>query len=144
MDALFLAKCLVCLYFAVLFLQSGIDKFVDWNGNVHYLDHHFGGSALHPFVLPMLAVITFMELATGVLCLGSVFSIAAGGADSIPILAMTLACLTLTMLFAGQRIVKDYPGAATITAYFGVALVGLLLQWPLLPNLPSWLKPLAQ
>jgi hypothetical protein len=36
--------------------------------------------------------------------------------------------LALTMLFAGQRIAKDYEGAATLATYFGAALLSLLLM----------------
>ncbi len=139
-----IARCMVCLFFSVLFLQSGFDKFVDWTGNLHYLDEHFEKSVLHKFVMPLLMMLTLMEIGTGVLCFGSVASILTKGQEIIPIIAMSMVCLTLTSLFAGQRLSKDYPGAATVTTYFGVALLGLVLMWPLLPELPKLLETATQ
>ena len=144
MDVILLARCFVCLFFAVLFLQSGLDKVVDWTGNLSFLDGHFDKSFLGRLVLPLLAGITLMELGTGVLCLGSVASLLTHGGENVPIAALSMACLTLIMLFSGQRIVKDYPGAATITTYFGVAIVGLILMWPALPQLATELQKAAQ
>jgi hypothetical protein len=43
------------------------------------------------------------------------------------VIGLSLACLALVSLFAGQRISKDYVGAAVLATYFGVALIGLFL-----------------
>jgi hypothetical protein len=43
------------------------------------------------------------------------------------IVGLGLVCLALCSLFAGQRIAKDYTGAATLATYFGVALLGLVV-----------------
>ncbi|MBY0457163.1 MAG: hypothetical protein K2V38_07490, partial [Gemmataceae bacterium] len=44
----------------------------------------------------------------------------------VPALGLGLSCLALTMLFFGQRIAKDYAGAAVLAAYFAVGLLGLV------------------
>jgi uncharacterized membrane protein YphA (DoxX/SURF4 family) len=53
------------LLVAILFIQSGVDKVVDWKGNFEFLKGHFAKSVLAPMVLPMLATITVLELVTG-------------------------------------------------------------------------------
>jgi hypothetical protein len=57
----------------------------------------------------------------------SVFFILLDRPPVLPMLAMSIVCLNLVLLFAGQRIAKDYPGAATLAAYFIVAVFGLWL-----------------
>lgn len=117
---------LVCVFFAILFLQSGVDKLTDWKGNLDWLTGHFAKSPLKSVVPLLLATLTLAELVTGVL---SGYGAVRGfpGDRSWPSVAMVAACATLTMLFFGQRVAKDYPGAATIATYFGVALFGLYL-----------------
>ncbi len=55
------------LLVAILFIQSGLDKVFDWRGNLDWLTGHFSKTFLSRTVLPMLATITVMELATGFL-----------------------------------------------------------------------------
>jgi putative oxidoreductase len=44
------------------------------------------------------------------------------------VIGLGLSGLALVMLFFGQRVAKDYPGAAVLASYFGVALIGLWLH----------------
>ena len=37
-------EILILLFLIVTFLQSGIDKIVDWKGNVEFIKHHFKNS----------------------------------------------------------------------------------------------------
>lgn len=117
---------LVCVFFAILFLQSGVDKVTDWKGNLDWLTGHFSKSPLKSLVPVLLGVLTLAELGTGIL---SAYGALKGfpGDRAWPSIAMIASCSTLLMLFFGQRVAKDYPGAATIAGYFGVALLGLYL-----------------
>lgn len=128
--ALLLARTAVCGFFAVLFLQSGLDKVVDWKGNLEWLTSHFSQAFFSKATPLLLATLTGMELLT---CLASAFAIVVlwtSGPLSMPMAAMGIACLTLIMLFTGQRFAKDYAGAATIATYFAVGLLGLALMNP--------------
>jgi hypothetical protein len=128
MDALLLSRTAVCAFFTILFLQSGLDKVVDWKGNIEWLTEHFSKSFFGKATPILLGVMTLMELFT---CLASAFAIVVlwtQGPQAAPMLAMSLACASLLMLFAGQRFAKDYAGAATLTSYFAVALLGLALM----------------
>lgn len=120
----FLVKALGCAFFAILFLQSGIDKVLDYKGNLAYFQDHFSKSPLKSSVSLMMPMITLLELASGVACVVSIFLL-----NSHPILAVRgveLCCVSLLCLFFGQRVAKDYAGAATLAIYFGVALVTLM------------------
>jgi uncharacterized membrane protein YphA (DoxX/SURF4 family) len=126
-DGAFLAKCFVCAFFGVLFLQSGIDKVTDRNGNLEWLTPHFANSPFKNMVPGLLTLITLLEILTGVAAAVAVVMLLVDRATLVPVVAMALACVSLVCLFAGQRLAKDYAGAATIAAYFAVALIGLLV-----------------
>jgi hypothetical protein len=128
MDALLLARTAVCAFFTILFLQSGLDKVVDWKGNLEWLTGHFSKSFFSKATPLLLGVMTFMELAT---CVASAFAIVTlwtAGPPEAPMIALCLVCASLLMLFTGQRFAKDYAGAATLATYFTVALLGLALM----------------
>lgn len=122
-----IALLLACAFFAVLFLQSGLDKVFDRSGNLAWLEPHFAKSPLRGQVPLMLSLLTILEIGSGVVCAVSVASVLAGGPSWMPVVGIGLAALSLLCLFAGQRIAKDYAGAAVLAAYFAVALLGLIL-----------------
>jgi uncharacterized membrane protein YphA (DoxX/SURF4 family) len=114
------------LFFAVLFFQSGIDKVTDWSGNLSWLTGHFEKTPLKGVVPLMLGIVTLVELMAGVASLLGLVYIVDPRFGILPTIGLGLSCLALTMLFFGQRMAKDYAGAAVLAAYFGVALAGLL------------------
>lgn len=118
----------VCAFFAACFIQSGLDKVFDWKGNLDWLTGHFSKTVFRSMVPMMLATVTFLEIVGGFTCLVAVFFIVLQRPPVVPLLAMCLVCLNLLLLFAGQRIAKDYVGAATLAGYFMVALFGLYLM----------------
>lgn len=125
MDPILIAQVLVCAFFAACFLQSGFDKIVDWKGNLEWLTGHFSKTALKGLVPLMLGAITLLEVCAGACCAIGAIALLTGGSDTFAVAGIGLAALALTLLFTGQRIAKDYPGAASLATYFGVALVGL-------------------
>lgn len=128
MNALLVARCLACAFFGVLFLQSGFDKLFDWKGNLGWLTGHFEKSPLKNMVPLMLGTMTLVEISAGLCSVGGLIVLLVNGPAWVPILGIGLSGLALTMLFAGQRIAKDYEGAATLATYFGAALLSLLLM----------------
>ena len=61
------------IFFAILFLQSGIDKAVDWKGNFEFHTKQFENSPLKKFTLPMLVTITIMEISCGCMSVLGIF-----------------------------------------------------------------------
>ncbi|MEQ1933307.1 MAG: DoxX family protein [Fimbriimonadaceae bacterium] len=124
MDYALFLKALICLFFAVLFLQSGLDKVTDRKGNLEWLTGHFANSPLRGLVPILLFKITLLEIVSGLLCLIGIWAVAFKGPAWIAPTGLLLCCLSLCALFAGQRIAKDYAGAASLAGYFAVAVVG--------------------
>lgn len=58
-------QALVSLFLAILFLQSGTDKVMDWRGNLGYLQPHFAKSPLASVVPAILLIITILEVSAG-------------------------------------------------------------------------------
>jgi hypothetical protein len=114
------------LLVAILFIQSGLDKVFDWKGNLEFITGHFSKTFLAPTVPMMLATITVMELATGFLSAAGIIYFLATGSLAVIFWASAVGAASLAALFFGQRIAKDYPGAAVIVPYF---LLLLLLMY---------------
>ncbi len=114
---------LVC----ILFVQSGLDKVFDWKGNLEWLTGHFSKTFLRGTVPPMLAAITVMELATGFLSgIGIVYFLVAGSVSLI-FYASILGAASIAALFFGQRVAKDYAGAAVLIPYFILLIILMYL-----------------
>lgn len=116
------------LFVAILFIQSGLDKIFDYKGNFEWLTGHFSKSPLAKSVPLMLPVLTAMEAATGILTAVGLIYFIASGTVTIIFYASVLGAGTLTALFFGQRVAKDYPGAAILVPYFLLLLVMMYLS----------------
>ena len=120
----------VSAFLAILFLQSGIDKVVDRRGNLEWLKGHFAKSPLAGIVPALLTVITIIETAAGALsalgCVVIIFS-----RDSmVAFYGAVVSAIAIIALFFGQRMAKDYAGAAVLVPYFLLALSAIYLLAP--------------
>ena len=123
----FILQLLVSAFLAVLFLQSGLDKVIDRKGNRAYLDEHFARSPLAGTVGPMFFVVTILEIAAGVLSgVGFLFLLFARD-STVAYWGALVAAANLVALFFGQRVSKDYAGAAALVPYFLLALISIYL-----------------
>ena len=120
-------QILVSAFLAILFLQSGIDKVVDRRGNLEFLKGHFAKSPLAGIVPLLVTVITVLEIATGALsALGCVLIILMRD-STVAFYGAVLAAVSILALFFGQRMAKDYAGAAILVPYFLVTLIAIYL-----------------
>ncbi len=121
-----LVSVLCGLFLAVTFTQSSLDKLTDYKGNKAYFSSVFEKTFLKNASGILLPVITAMEfLAALALIIGIICKFCC--ADSrILIIGLALSALSLICLLTGQRIAKDYAGAASLTTYFLIAVVGLI------------------
>jgi diacylglycerol kinase len=125
--AIYLMQILASAFLAILFLQSGIDKVVDRRGNLEWLSGHFAKSPLGGIVPALLTVITILEVAAGVLsALGCVLVLVVRN-STVAFCGAVISAAAITALFFGQRIAKDYAGAAVLVPYFLLALVAIYL-----------------
>jgi uncharacterized membrane protein YphA (DoxX/SURF4 family) len=121
-------EILLLLFLIITFLQSGIDKVIDWQGNLSWLKGHFSNSPLKNLVPFLLFTILIVEVAAGVLCAVGLIQMVLFQNTEVALLGAVMSCLALLMLLFGQRIAKDYEGAKTIAVYFipAIFLVFLL------------------
>ena len=118
------------LFVAILFIQSGLDKVFDWKGNLEWLTGHFSKTFLARMVPMMLGTITLMEIVTGLAAATGIVYFLVPGSLIVVFAAGVLGAASLTALFFGQRIAKDYPGAAVLVPYFLLLLVLMVLSAP--------------
>jgi len=125
--ASYILQVLVSAFLAVLFLQSGIDKVVDRRGNREYLNQHFARSPLAGTVGPMFVVITILEVSAGALSGVGCALLLLTHDSTVAYLGAVVAGVNIVALFFGQRLSKDYAGAAALVPYFLLALAGIYL-----------------
>lgn len=118
------------LFVAILFIQSGLDKVFDWKGNLGWLTGHFEKTFVASIVPMMLGTITIFELATGLLAAAGIVYFLFTGSVFLIFIASVIGAASLTALFFGQRIAKDYPGAAVLVPYFLLVLAMMYLTLP--------------
>ena len=123
--ATFVLQVFVSAFFAILFLQSGIDKIIDRRGNLEWLTGHFSKSPLAGLVPALLGVLTMMELGAGTLSAVGCVMVLLRHDSTIAFYGAILSGLALLALFFGQRMVKEYPGAASLVPYFLVVITAL-------------------
>jgi len=129
-----IAKNLPALFSAllvsILFIQSGLDKVLDWKGNLGWLTGHFSKTFLSRFVWLMLLKITAAEILTGIMALAGIVYFFASGSTLFIFYASILGTASITALFFGQRVAKDYPGAAVLVPYFLLLIAMMYLTNP--------------
>jgi hypothetical protein len=125
--ALYILRILVSAILAVLFLQSGLDKVIDRKGNRAYLDEHFARSPLARTVGPMFLVVTILEVSAGLLSGVGVLLLLVTRNATVAFYGALIAAVNLIALFFGQRVSKDYAGAAALVPYFLLALTAIYL-----------------
>jgi hypothetical protein len=120
------------LLVSILFIQSALDKVFDWKGNLEWLTGHFSKTFLRGTVPPMLGTITLMELATGFLSAIGIIYFLITNSVVVIFYASILGTASIVALFFGQRVAKDYAGAAVLIPYFILLVILMYLTNPFL------------
>jgi hypothetical protein len=125
--AIYLMQILASAFLAILFVQSGIDKVVDRRGNLDWLKGHFAKSPFANIVPLLLTVLTILEIAAGALSAVGCVLIVLLRDSTVAFCGAVLSAFAIVALFFGQRIAKDYAGAAVLVPYFLLALLTIYL-----------------
>ncbi len=120
-------EILILLFLIVTFLQSGMDKIMDWKGNLDFIKGHFANSPLKNMVPLLLSIILIIEMIAGVLMSVGAYQLATSGNKEIALTGVVLSAIALIFLLIGQRLAKDYAGAMTLAVYFIVTVFGVFL-----------------
>ena len=122
-----LLQILVSAFLATLFLQSGIDKVIDRRGNLEWLKGHFAKSPLAGVVAVLLTAITLLEVIAGALSAIGCIMVIVSRETTVAFYGAVISAVALVALFFGQRMAKDYAGAAVLVPYFLLTLVTIYL-----------------
>lgn len=109
-NALIITQLLTTMFLAILFIQSGIDKVIDKEGNLSWLKSHFSNSPLKNSVPLLLLIVTVFELLAGFGNLIGTFYVLFMDNTTVAFFGTLLSSISLIMLFFGQRVAKDYAG----------------------------------
>jgi diacylglycerol kinase len=125
--AIYLTQIFGSAFLAILFLQSGIDKVIDYRSNLEWLKGHFAKSQLAGVVSVLLAAITILEVAAGALSAIGCVILIISRETTLAFYGAVISAVALIALFFGQRMAKDYGGAAVLVPYFLLTLVTIYL-----------------
>ena len=121
-----IVQSLIGFFLSIALLQSGLDKIIDRKGNLEWLSGHFSNSPLQGLVPLLLNVVTVLEIFAGSCSLIGSFVNLVNGNNMLLTAGLLVAALNFLALFFGQRIAKDYEGAAVLVNYFILNILGLL------------------
>jgi putative oxidoreductase len=121
------AEVLLLIFLIITFIQSGIDKLLDWNGNISFIKEHFKNSPLKNTVPLLLGIVLIVEIVAGVLMSIGVYELYTSEAKEIALLGVELSAIALIFLLIGQRLAKDYAGAMSLGVYFIITVGGVFL-----------------
>ena len=121
------AEVLLLIFLIITFIQSGIDKLLDWKGNVSFIKEHFKNSPLKNTVPLLLGIILIVEIVAGFLMCIGVYELYTSEAKEIALLGVELSAIALIFLLIGQRLAKDYAGAMSLGVYFIITVGGVFL-----------------
>jgi uncharacterized membrane protein YphA (DoxX/SURF4 family) len=125
---LWVAQTLASAFLAILFLQSGLDKVLDWKGNKEYIGGYFAKTPLKRFSTLLLFKITVLEVLAGIVSAGGCLALVVTRHSEIAFVGAALAGVNVVALFFGQRLAKDYAAAAGMVPYALFSIGAVLLQ----------------
>ncbi len=128
-DPLVLCQILIAIFIAIAFLQSGIDKLVDRNGNLDFLKVHFSKSIFGKMCPLLLTILTIFELLASLTLIYGVFYAFFAKTTLWIFYGFVITSITIIFLFLGQRIAKDYVGAADLVPYFVLIMLGIMSMY---------------
>ena len=121
-----IAQILVSIFFSIVFFQSSIDKINDRQGNLRFFNNHFKGTFFQNYTSMSLNLLALLEITSAFLCFLGVFYKLLYHDSIFIYYGLILIAIVLLSLLLGQRLAKDYAGAADITIYFILCIVTIL------------------
>ena len=117
----------ISLFIGIVMAQSGLDKIFNWEGELEFITEKFSKTALSNFSIIGLIQVTILETLSGLLSLFGSIMVLFYGDESYGIIGLILAAISFCILMTGQRISKDYDGAASLVPYFLLTMIGLFM-----------------
>ena len=115
----------ISVFLGIVMAQSGFDKLFNWEGELDFITGKFAKTPLANFSTFGLIQVTIFEILSGVLSIfGSIMALFYNE-YSYAIMGLFFSSSSLTILMLGQRISKDYEGAAVLVPYYILTMFGL-------------------
>lgn len=127
MKGVYYSQIALTAFFAILFVQSGLDKLINFRENLSFLVSHFSKTFFSGMVPVLLIVITSTEVGAGLTSAYGLLELLLHGNHKVAFYGAVLASTSLVFLFLGQRIARDYSGAAGLVHYFVASILAMLL-----------------
>ena len=117
----------ISAFVGIVMTQSGFDKIFNWEGELDFISEKFAKTPLSNFSAFGLIQVTILEVLSGLLSLFGVIMVLFYNNESYGIMGLILAAISFCILMLGQRISKDYEGAAVLVPYFLLTMIGLFM-----------------
>lgn len=128
-DPLVLCQIFIAIFLSIAFLQSGFDKIIDRKGNEDYFKSQFSDSILKSITSFLLSILTVLELTGGIMLIYGIYFAFVERTTLWIFYGLVILAITTIALFAGQRVAKDYLGAADIVPYFILIMLGIMSMY---------------
>ena len=119
----------IAIFLTILFFQSGLDKFFYRKENKSFFDSHFAGTFLQNFTGLCLTFLALLELTTALILLYGIYFAFIEKITLWIFYGFVFSSITMIVLFFGQRIAKDYVGAADLVPYFILIMLGIMSMY---------------
>ena len=117
----------ISVFLGIVMSQSGFDKIFNWEGELDFITGKFANTPLASFSTFGLIQVTILEILSGLLSLFGSFMVLFYNDYSYAIMGLILSAASLAILMLGQRISKDYEGAAVLVPYYILTVFGLFV-----------------
>ena len=118
----------VLAFLSIVFIQSGLDKIINWKGNLEFTSSTLSSKIPSFLVVFALFIVLLLETFGGFASLGGIIELIFCEDQFLWAKIGISSCSSaLLILLLGQRISQNYVDAKTIVIYFIVALIGLML-----------------
>ncbi len=119
---------LVLIFHAIVFLQSGLDKLLNWKGNLDFTNQILGETFSKYSIKLALFIVLLLETIGGLFSAIAVFfNLFYDSCLVYAQIGLVLCISALLVLLIGQRMSQNYEGAKTIAIYFVVSIIGLMM-----------------
>ena len=119
------AGILSTAFLSIVFLQSGLDKVINYKQELGWIQQKFSRNALYNYIGILFLLLTVFEVMSGMLTFFGVVLIFVGQSSDLALVGVWVSVITLLMLIFGQRITKDYTGSASLVPYFIVGVLAI-------------------
>ncbi len=118
----------ILVFLVIVFIQSGVDKIINWKGNLEFTLSTLSSKIPSFLVVFALFIVLLLETFGGFASIGGIIELIFCKDQYLwAQIGITSCSSALIVLLLGQRISQNYVDAKTIVIYFIVALIGLTL-----------------